>query len=67
MTGAPLPPGAEAVVPVEWTDGGSGAGPAAAMRRAQHRARRAPAARCGSTGRWRQRGHVRARGSDMGR
>ena len=24
MTGAPLPPGAEAVVPVEWTDGGSG-------------------------------------------
>ncbi|MCZ1000381.1 molybdopterin molybdotransferase MoeA [Streptomyces mirabilis] len=24
MTGAPLPPGAEAVVPVEWTDGGLG-------------------------------------------
>jgi molybdopterin molybdotransferase len=24
MTGAPMPPGAEAVVPVEWTDGGSG-------------------------------------------
>ncbi|MEZ0091565.1 molybdopterin molybdotransferase [Streptacidiphilus sp. EB129] len=24
MTGAPLPPGAEAVVPVEWTDGGTG-------------------------------------------
>ncbi|URN12230.1 hypothetical protein LUW77_12705 [Streptomyces radiopugnans] len=23
MTGAPLPPGAEAVVPVEWTDGGA--------------------------------------------
>lgn len=31
MTGAPLPPGAEAVVPVEWTDGGTGAGPATAM------------------------------------
>lgn len=28
MTGAPLPPGAEAVVPVEWTDGGTGGGPA---------------------------------------
>ncbi|WP_424213311.1 gephyrin-like molybdotransferase Glp [Streptomyces sp. BI20] len=26
MTGAPLPPGADAVVPVEWTDGGTGAG-----------------------------------------
>lgn len=24
MTGAPLPAGAEAVVPVEWTDGGTG-------------------------------------------
>ncbi|MGK5627111.1 molybdotransferase-like divisome protein Glp [Streptomyces sp. URMC 123] len=31
MTGAPLPPGAEAVVPVEWTDGGGGGGPASAM------------------------------------
>jgi molybdopterin molybdotransferase len=31
MTGAPVPPGAEAVVPVEWTDGGTGGGPAAAM------------------------------------
>ncbi|MEH6377374.1 molybdopterin molybdenumtransferase MoeA, partial [Streptomyces sp. KLMMK] len=31
MTGAPLPAGAEAVVPVEWTDGGAGAGPAIAM------------------------------------
>ena len=29
MTGAPLPPGAEAVVPVEWTDGGSGGSEAA--------------------------------------
>lgn len=32
MTGAPVPPGADAVVPVEWTDGGAGEGPAAAMR-----------------------------------
>ena len=31
MTGAPLPPGAEAVVPVEWTDGGTGGGPASTM------------------------------------
>ncbi|MEV7600385.1 gephyrin-like molybdotransferase Glp [Kitasatospora sp. NPDC089797] len=29
MTGAPLPPGAQAVAPVEWTDGGSGTGTAA--------------------------------------
>ncbi|MFD5552413.1 gephyrin-like molybdotransferase Glp [Streptomyces sp. NPDC127068] len=32
MTGAPLPPGAEAVVPVEWTDGGLGGGPVTGMR-----------------------------------
>ncbi|MEV0976789.1 gephyrin-like molybdotransferase Glp [Streptomyces sp. NPDC049915] len=32
MTGAPLPPGAEAVVPVEWTDGGLGEGPVTGMR-----------------------------------
>ncbi len=32
MTGAPLPPGADAVVPVEWTDGGTGRGPATTMR-----------------------------------
>lgn len=31
MTGAALPPGAEAVAPVEWTDGGTGGGPAVAM------------------------------------
>jgi len=31
MTGAPLPPGAEAVVPVEWTDGGSGGAAATTM------------------------------------
>lgn len=32
MTGAPVPPGAEAVVPVEWTDGGLGGGPVTGMR-----------------------------------
>ncbi|WP_229698438.1 molybdotransferase-like divisome protein Glp [Wenjunlia tyrosinilytica] len=31
MTGAPVPPGAEAVVPVEWTDGGTGSGPVTTM------------------------------------
>ncbi|WP_380285723.1 gephyrin-like molybdotransferase Glp [Kitasatospora purpeofusca] len=32
MTGAPVPPGAQAVAPVEWTDGGAGTGrPADAM------------------------------------
>ena len=31
MTGAPLPPGAESVVPVEWTDGGSGGEAAVTM------------------------------------
>ncbi|MBF9071607.1 molybdotransferase-like divisome protein Glp [Streptacidiphilus fuscans] len=29
MTGAPMPPGAEAVVPVEWTDAGTGSAEAA--------------------------------------
>ncbi|MEV6649279.1 gephyrin-like molybdotransferase Glp [Streptomyces sp. NPDC051219] len=64
MTGAPLPPGAEAVVPVEWTDGGTGGGAATAMRAAsaapegasgEVRVRRAAEARA----------HVRARGSDV--
>ena len=48
MTGAPLPPGAEAVVPVEWTDGGTGGGPATAMR-AHSADPQAPPARCGCT------------------
>ncbi|MFE3827881.1 gephyrin-like molybdotransferase Glp [Streptomyces sp. NPDC059092] len=64
MTGAPLPPGAEAVVPVEWTDGGMGAGAATSMR---------PAAGggAGASGEVRvhrpaeARAHVRARGSDV--
>ncbi|MEV7441411.1 gephyrin-like molybdotransferase Glp [Streptomyces sp. NPDC091204] len=64
MTGAPLPPGAEAVVPVEWTDGGTGGGAAAGMIPAsaapeqaggEVRVHRAAEARA----------HVRARGSDV--
>ncbi|MFE5537601.1 gephyrin-like molybdotransferase Glp [Streptomyces sp. NPDC056492] len=64
MTGAPLPPGAEAVVPVEWTDGGTGGGAAAGMTPAS-------AAPEGSGGEVRvhraaeARAHVRARGSDV--
>ncbi|MDQ1026971.1 molybdopterin molybdotransferase [Streptomyces umbrinus] len=64
MTGAPLPPGAEAVVPVEWTDGGLGEGPVSGMRARSaspegasgqvHVHRSAPA-----------RAHVRAKGSDV--
>ena len=64
MTGAPLPPGAEAVVPVEWTDGGLGEGPADGMRarslapegaEGQVRVHRPVEARA----------HVRAEGSDV--
>src|SRR5690606_37804738 len=51
MTGAPLPPGAETVVPVEWTDGRLGRGPAPG----QVRVHRPAAARA----------HVRAVGSDV--
>ncbi|AEW94546.1 MULTISPECIES: molybdopterin molybdotransferase MoeA [Streptomycetaceae] len=64
MTGAPLPPGAQAVVPVEWTDGGLGAGPVTAMR--AHSADPAGATgqvhvyRPADTG-----AHVRQRGSDV--
>ncbi|MPY36106.1 molybdopterin molybdotransferase MoeA [Streptomyces adustus] len=64
MTGAPLPPGAETVVPVEWTDGGLGEGPVSRMRAAglypggaggQVRVHRPAEARA----------HVRAKGSDV--
>ncbi|MCZ0988737.1 molybdopterin molybdotransferase MoeA [Streptomyces diastatochromogenes] len=63
MTGAPLPPGAEAVVPVEWTDGGLGEGRPAGCgpapwprgRGGQVRVHRPAEARA----------HVRARGSDV--
>ncbi|MGW7249923.1 molybdotransferase-like divisome protein Glp [Streptomyces decoyicus] len=64
MTGAPLPPGAQAVVPVEWTDGGTGEGPAATMR--AHSAAPQDAAgevrvhRPAAAG-----AHIRARGSDV--
>ncbi|MFJ6797769.1 gephyrin-like molybdotransferase Glp [Streptomyces sp. NPDC091268] len=64
MTGAPLPPGAEAVVPVEWTDGGTGGGAASGMSPAS-------AAPEGAAGEVRvhrpaaARAHVRARGSDV--
>lgn len=64
MTGAPLPPGAEAVVPVEWTDGGLGAGPATGMRaRAQ-----APEGAEGHVHVYRPveaGAHVRTKGSDV--
>ncbi|MER5600375.1 gephyrin-like molybdotransferase Glp [Streptomyces sp. NPDC002265] len=64
MTGAPLPPGAETVVPVEWTDGGLGEGPVSGMRaagldpggaRGLVRVHRPAEARA----------HVRAKGSDV--
>ncbi|MGV9253283.1 molybdotransferase-like divisome protein Glp [Streptomyces sp. NPDC003697] len=64
MTGAPLPPGAEAVVPVEWTDGGLGGGPVRGMRAGS-------LASDGAHGHVRvyrpaeEGAHVRARGSDV--
>ncbi|MEU2250368.1 gephyrin-like molybdotransferase Glp [Streptomyces sp. NPDC019224] len=64
MTGAPLPEGAEAVVPVEWTDGGTGEGPAAAMRAHSD----APEGAGGEVRVHRPaqaRAHVRDRGSDV--
>ncbi|WP_405898273.1 molybdopterin molybdotransferase MoeA [Streptomyces sp. NBC_00727] len=64
MTGAPLPEGAEAVVPVEWTDGGTGEGPAAAMRAHSD----APEGAGGEVRVHRPaeaRAHVRGRGSDV--
>ncbi|GGZ24627.1 molybdopterin molybdenumtransferase MoeA [Streptomyces inusitatus] len=64
MTGAPLPPGAEAVVPVEWTDGGSGGGPATEMRPAG----RAPEDASGEVRVHRaaaEGAHIRSRGSDV--
>ncbi|WP_329251501.1 molybdopterin molybdotransferase MoeA [Streptomyces sp. NBC_01478] len=64
MTGAPLPPGAEAVVPVEWTDGGLGDGPVTGMRARSQ----APEAAGGQVQVYRPaeaRAHVRATGSDV--
>ncbi|MEU9213992.1 gephyrin-like molybdotransferase Glp [Streptomyces sp. NPDC048415] len=64
MTGAPLPPGAEAVVPVEWTDGGLGEGPVAGMRARSV----SPEGASGQVHVHRPaeaRAHVRAKGSDV--
>ncbi|MFJ3497404.1 gephyrin-like molybdotransferase Glp [Streptomyces sp. NPDC086091] len=64
MTGAPLPPGAEAVVPVEWTDGGLGGGPVDGMRARSL----APEQATGQVRVYRAaeaRAHVRAQGSDV--
>ncbi len=64
MTGAPLPPGAETVVPVEWTDGGLGEGPAAGMSARSL----APDGATGQVAVYRPasaRAHVRAQGSDV--
>ena len=64
MTGAALPPGAEAVVPVEWTDGGTGGGPADSMTAHSHD----PAGASGEVRVHRPVAagqHVRSRGSDV--
>jgi molybdopterin molybdotransferase len=64
MTGAPLPPGAETVVPVEWTDGGLGQGPVQGMRARSL----APQGATGQVRVYRQapaRAHVRDKGSDV--
>ncbi|MEU6068551.1 gephyrin-like molybdotransferase Glp [Streptomyces sp. NPDC047082] len=64
MTGAPLPPGAEAVVPVEWTDGGLGEGPVSGMPARSL----APEGATGHVHVYRPaeaRAHVRAVGSDV--
>ncbi|MER7710949.1 gephyrin-like molybdotransferase Glp [Streptomyces werraensis] len=64
MTGAPLPPGAETVVPVEWTDGGLGEGPVAGMRARSL----APEGAAGQVSVYRPApagAHVRAQGSDV--
>ncbi|MFD1663150.1 gephyrin-like molybdotransferase Glp [Streptomyces caeni] len=64
MTGAPLPPGAETVVPVEWTDGGLGGGPVSGMRARSL----SPEGASGEVRVHRPaeaRAHVRAKGSDV--
>lgn len=64
MTGAALPEGADSVVPVEWTDGGTGGGPADRM--APHSA--APEGAGGPVRVFRPttaRAHVREAGSDV--
>ncbi|WP_049578405.1 gephyrin-like molybdotransferase Glp [Streptomyces sp. SBT349] len=59
MTGAPVPPGAQAVVPVEWTDGGTGAGPATGMTGQRHHGAEVRVHRGAPAG-----AHINGRGSD---
>ncbi|MEU6234614.1 gephyrin-like molybdotransferase Glp [Kitasatospora sp. NPDC047058] len=60
MTGAPVPPGARAVAPVEWTDGGSGSGQAADAMAAPVEDEEVRVLRPVSEG-----AHIRRRGSDV--
>ncbi|WP_344443562.1 molybdotransferase-like divisome protein Glp [Kitasatospora nipponensis] len=60
MTGAPMPPGAEAVAPVEWTDGGTGSGLAADSMTAPRPHEEVRVLREVGPG-----AHVRRRGSDI--
>ncbi|MER7847293.1 gephyrin-like molybdotransferase Glp [Kitasatospora sp. NPDC096077] len=60
MTGAPLPPGAQAVAPVEWTDGGTGTGTAAAAMGAPVADEEVRVLRPVAEG-----AHIRRRGSDV--
>lgn len=60
MTGAPVPPGAQAVAPVEWTDGGTGSGLAAAAMTAPVADEEVRVLRPVAEG-----AHIRRRGSDV--
>ncbi|MER5641811.1 gephyrin-like molybdotransferase Glp [Kitasatospora sp. NPDC002227] len=60
MTGAPVPPGAEAVAPVEWTDGGTGSGLAADSMTAPVAGEEVRVLRPVAEG-----AHIRRRGSDI--
>ncbi|MEV7181506.1 gephyrin-like molybdotransferase Glp [Kitasatospora sp. NPDC093679] len=60
MTGAPVPPGADAVAPVEWTDGGSGTGEAADAMTAAVAGETVQVLRPVAAG-----AHIRRRGSDI--
>ncbi|MFF7330866.1 gephyrin-like molybdotransferase Glp [Streptomyces sp. NPDC008150] len=64
MTGAPVPPGAETVVPVEWTDGGLGGGPVSGMR-ARSLGPEGAAGQVLVHRGAQERAHVRALGSDV--
>ena len=60
MTGAPVPPGAEAIAPVEWTDGGTGSGRAAMSMTAPVADEEVRVLREVAAG-----AHIRRRGSDI--